>query len=193
MQYDFTGCTNQQWKITYGTDGYYRISPVHAPSKALDMRSESASRVNGTDAWIYDYSSTCQEQKWLIRAASGGGYEFITKASSNTNAPKVLEIENSSARSGAQAQIWTSSTSRTNDNWVLEKSHTLSTPQIGQQYDNWCWLACAEMAVRTSMKVTKKQIEAAKYVKNESTLEKLNRGGTAEEVIKAIEFFPIIL
>ncbi len=189
VQYDFTGCTNQQWKITYGTDGYYRISPVHAPSKALDMRSESASRVNGTDAWIYDYSSTCQEQKWLIRAASGGGYEFITKASSNTNAPKVLEIENSSARSGAQAQIWTSSNSRTNDNWVLEKSHTLSTPQIGQQYDNWCWLACAEMAVRTSMKVTKKQIEAAKYVKNESTLEKLNRGGTAEEVIKAIEFF----
>lgn len=43
-----------------------------------------------------------------------------------------MEIENSSARSGAQAQIWTSSTSRTNDNWVLEPmSRELPTPQIG--------------------------------------------------------------
>ncbi|MDO5559963.1 MAG: DNRLRE domain-containing protein [Oscillospiraceae bacterium] len=124
IQCVYNGNQNQQWKVTYESDGYYSLKPMHVNNgngSSLDLQSSSGANTNGTDAKIYSYSSGYQEQKFTIKAApgNGGGYEIGTKTS---NGNKVLEVTDSSLNDNAIIQIWESSSDRTNDNWVFEKA-----------------------------------------------------------------------
>lgn len=116
IQYDFNGGSNQQFKVTYESNGYYSIKPMHVPNQtsAIDMRNTSAANTNGTDAQIWKYTGKLREQDFIISAASGGGYQIGTRLS---NGRKVLEVTNSSYANGETIQIWDYSTSRMNDNW----------------------------------------------------------------------------
>ena len=120
IQYSFNGAKNQQWKVKYESDGYYSLRPMHVSdqSKTIDMLSQTSANTNGTDAQIWVYNSTYQEQKFLIQYASGGGYQIGTKQS---NGNKVLEVTNSSTTDGEVVQIWDYSTDRVNDNWIFEE------------------------------------------------------------------------
>ncbi|MDO5559965.1 MAG: DNRLRE domain-containing protein [Oscillospiraceae bacterium] len=123
IQYTYNGARNQQWKITYESDGYYSLKPMHVNNgngSSLDLRSSTEANTNGTDAQIFSCGGY-QEQKFKIQAApgAGGGYEIGTKSSDGR---KVLEVTDSSLNNNAVIQIWDSSSDRTNDNWVFEKA-----------------------------------------------------------------------
>lgn len=117
IQFGYNGGLNQQFRVNLEDDGYYTIKPMHCPSSAIDLRSESGADTNGTDAQLYTYCKA-NEQKFTIDDAAGGGFKIGTKCS---NGKKVLEVTNSSLDSRAIVQIWENSDTRTNDNWVFEK------------------------------------------------------------------------
>lgn len=131
IQHAYHGNTNQRFKITYESDGYYSIKPMHVPNQtsAIDMRSNSLANTDGTDAQIWTYNPNYQEQKFLIKSAVGGGYQIGTKSS---NGSKVLEVTNSSIDDNAIVQIWSYSDSRDNDNWYFEKVNFGSAPSYNE-------------------------------------------------------------
>jgi RHS repeat-associated protein len=114
IQYDFHGGTNQQWKFTYGSDGFYRLSPVNAPSKALDITSAAWAKSNDKELKIYEYqTSGVTQQKWIV-ADSGHDYSgsspvlrLITKESVfNANNEKCLEIGSGNKSNSKPVQTW---------------------------------------------------------------------------------------
>lgn len=121
VQYSYHGDKYQQFKVTYESDGYYSLRPMHISNqtKTLDLQSTSNSNTNGTDCQLYTYSPIHQEQKFIINSAVGGGYQIGTKLSDGN---KVLEVTNSSNAENAIVQIWAYSDTRTNDNWIFEKA-----------------------------------------------------------------------
>lgn len=89
---------NQQWKVTNVGGGYYKLSPLHALTKALDVK--DAGTAAGTKIQIYDDNSTVA-QKWQIKSV-GGEYFVITPG----NAPsKQLEVTGGSTTNGTTIQI----------------------------------------------------------------------------------------
>lgn len=147
IQHSYHGNKNQQFKVTYETDGYYTIRPMHIANQtfALDMRSSALANTDGTDAQIWSYSSGYQEQKFLISSAIGGGYQIGTKSSSGS---KVLEVTNSSMDNEAVVQIWSYSDSRDNDNWYFEKVNFGSAPSYSEIETSARDVNCAGFALR---------------------------------------------
>lgn len=130
-QFEYHGDKNQQFKVTYESDGYYSIRPMHInnQTKAIDMRNSSLANTDGTCAQIWTYSNSYNEQKFLITPAVGGGYQIGTQSS---NGSKVLEVANSSEDNNAIVQIWSYSDSRDNDNWYFEKVNFGSAPSFNE-------------------------------------------------------------
>lgn len=121
VQYLYHGDKYQQFKVTYESDGYYSLRPMHITdqTKALDLQNEDSANTNGTDCLLHNYNSDYQEQKFIIQSAVGGGYQIGTKMS---NGNKVLEVTDSSSEDNAIVQIWEYSDYRINDNWIFEKA-----------------------------------------------------------------------
>jgi uncharacterized protein YjdB/predicted chitinase len=135
IQYDFHGGTNQQWKFTYGSDGFYQLSPVNAPSKALDVTSAAWAKANNKELKIYEYqTSTVTQQKWIV-ADSGHGAEgnshilrLVTKESVfGANDEKCLEIGSGNKSNSKPVQTWDADkndASKKKQQWVFEKTPT---------------------------------------------------------------------
>ncbi|WP_346857909.1 RICIN domain-containing protein [uncultured Draconibacterium sp.] len=80
----YRGDENQQFIITRVDNGFYRISPVSAPSMAMEVSNRSVD--NGANIGLSSYSDS-NNQKWEIRENGDGYYSVI-----NVNSSKSLDV-----------------------------------------------------------------------------------------------------
>ena len=73
--WQYTGATNQQCKIEYTNDGFYKITFVNS-GKCLDVKGAKPSK--GLQLQQFTDNGSIA-QKWLIRKNNDGTYSFITK------------------------------------------------------------------------------------------------------------------
>jgi len=111
VQYTQTGDTSQHWEITYIGDGYYKISPVLAPDKALEV--EECSTSNGADVRIGEYEEK-ECQQWYVAYMGSGVYRIMARHSR-----KALEIAAASVMDGASAQQNPYGNDRLQQRWTV--------------------------------------------------------------------------
>ncbi|OPC61155.1 hypothetical protein BAZ10_11875 [Elizabethkingia occulta] len=107
------GSDNQKWIITSTGNGYYRLSPKHAPNLALDVAGGAAS--NGTQVQIYQSNGT-NAQKWKITSV-GNGYFTLSPANA---ASSNLDVNEGSSSNGTKIQIYTANSGNA-QKWKLVK------------------------------------------------------------------------
>jgi endoglucanase len=127
VQWPGTGQTNQQWNITSTNDGFYRISPVHAPSKGLDVSDFSSEDGANIQLWEY-WGGECQQ--WKINDTGDGYYQIEARHSG-----KLLEVVGASSENGANAQQW-SSNNHPCQHWALQPLLKNASSGINQEKDN---------------------------------------------------------
>jgi hypothetical protein len=111
VQWPSTSQTNQQWNITSTSDGYYRISPVHAPEEALDVTNASSEDGANIQLWQY-WGNDCQQWKFIN---TGDGYYQIEARHSG----KLLEVAGASTENAANVQQWPANNHHCQQ-WALE-------------------------------------------------------------------------
>lgn len=67
--------TSQQFMLTYGDDGYYRIRSVSS-QKGLDLK--DGDFLAGAKIQQWDYSSVNKNQKWVVSKNSDGTYSVVS-------------------------------------------------------------------------------------------------------------------
>jgi len=117
-QYTETGDTSQHWEITYIGDGYYKISPVLSPDKALEVSVCSKSDGANVQIGIYE-EKECQQ--WYVANLGGGVYRIMSRHSR-----KALEIVNAYTHDGANAQQWPYNEHET-QLWAVKEPIVIST------------------------------------------------------------------
>ena len=70
-----TNKQNQQIKLTYLNEGYYKMEAVHS-GKVIDVY--GAGKTNGTNVDQYDWNNS-NAQKWIIKDAGNGYFNIISK------------------------------------------------------------------------------------------------------------------
>ena len=109
----------QRWKVTQASDGYYRISPLHAPNQALEMR---LSDRKGTtpNVHIKSYNGG-KNQLWKVIPVPGKRYySFAPKSNGSIN--RDLQLAVSSANQGSNINIVLAERSNaTTQQWYLER------------------------------------------------------------------------
>ncbi|URW79127.1 RICIN domain-containing protein [Xiashengella succiniciproducens] len=116
-QWAANGQTNQQWIFTSTGDGYFRISPAHAPSLGLDV--VEASTANGANIQLWSYwGADCQ--KWKITESDGGYYKIEAKHSG-----QLIEVVGASTQNGANVQQWPNNNHYCQQ-WALQKLKSAS-------------------------------------------------------------------
>ncbi len=122
LGYSLHADTNQQWKITQQSDGYYTFTPMHntAAAMAYNGTSNSSTVVTGNNI-TSSSSSYYNYTRWSIVSNGDGTVRIVAKLSNNSTS-KVLDL---SGGSGTQLQIydWTGS-GNSNQKWFLEKATT---------------------------------------------------------------------
>lgn len=93
--------THQQWVLTNVGSGYYKLQPLNAPTKAMDV--SGGSSANGTQIQIYSANGSAA-QKWKITDVGGGYYTF----SPGNATSSVLDLNNAGTANGTKVQIYTS-------------------------------------------------------------------------------------
>ena len=121
----FDGQNDQKWQITYLGSGYYKIISVDS-GKALAYS-------NGTIS--LQQSSSSDNQKWEISKYLNIYYHISPKSNPSYNI----------SASGTAVQINDPQTDN-HDEWRLHKYTGAPTLEL-QQQSNWCWAACARMAI----------------------------------------------
>lgn len=95
-QYTETGDTIQRWSMNYIGDGYYKISPVLAPDKALEVI--DCLTANGANVQIGTYEEkTCQH--WYVAYMGSGLYRIMA-----AHSYRALDVLNSSLDDGANVR-----------------------------------------------------------------------------------------
>ena len=61
----YGGAANQKWIISATSDGYYRLSPSHAPSLCLDVNGVSSSDGANVQIWSFGWGTN---QQWIFEA-----------------------------------------------------------------------------------------------------------------------------
>ena len=121
LQYRNDGRNHQKWIVLRLSDGYYRISPLHASSKNLDLRASSLA--SGTDVEIYGNQpngTPYNSSKWKITYNENAGNieQAYTIRAWNTN--MALVIDNSSHANGVRSTINTYTKNLVqNDQWYF--------------------------------------------------------------------------
>lgn len=108
-QWGGTGGTNQQWKLTALSGGYYSIIGVES-NRALT----AADNTNGGNIQINDYTGA-NNQQWQFVSLGSGYYRIVNRASG-----KALDLWGSSLDDGGDINQY-SSHSGENQQWVLVK------------------------------------------------------------------------
>lgn len=103
-QETYTGSTNQQWTVTYTTngsapDGYYTITSV-GTGKVVDLFSSNTNNGTLIDQWT---ASNSTNQKWFIEQTSEGYYRIVSRVSQS-----VIDIPNFSNTAGTSLDefVW---------------------------------------------------------------------------------------
>ncbi|MGA7832049.1 MAG: RICIN domain-containing protein, partial [Terracidiphilus sp.] len=97
-QWDATGGTNQQWKLTNLGNNYVELTNVNS-GLALDVVGYSKADGGLIDQWAYDSG---ENQIWKVVSEGGGYYELI-----NENSGLALEVPNYSTAEGTDLDQWT--------------------------------------------------------------------------------------
>lgn len=119
------GGANQQFKITYLNNGFYKITAVHS-GKALDVANGSSA--SGTNVWQYTWNGT-EAQQWQIIDGGNGYYIF-----SNRIADKVLDVYDAGSKNGTN--VWVYNRNNTNAQlWKLEHPGSSSWVAPVRNYD----------------------------------------------------------
>lgn len=114
MQHTFHGAQNQQWKIVYQGNGYYKLysmSPLYS-GKCLDVESLASNNIDvysdGGGSWIL----------WAIVQNGDGSYRLVNKWSEEMS--KVLTVSDASTVSSANViqSVWNGSN---NQRWYIER------------------------------------------------------------------------
>ncbi len=99
QQWEYWGGKNQQWMLTEASDGYYYLSPRHAPDKCLDVEDWSTADGGNLIQW------TCTggtNQQWKIEDAGDGYCTIISRYTD-----KVVDVSGVSLDNGANIHQWT--------------------------------------------------------------------------------------
>ena len=84
--------------MTNTDDGYYKLQPVHAPGKALDV--EATRSANSTKVKIWE-SDNSNAQKWAITPVpEGGGYYHLSPAPGSN-----LDVAGAKTANGTKVQL----------------------------------------------------------------------------------------
>ncbi|MGA9127499.1 MAG: RICIN domain-containing protein, partial [Terracidiphilus sp.] len=97
-QWNSTGGTNQQWKLTNLGNNYVELTNVNS-GLALDVVGYSKADGGLIDQWAYDSG---ENQIWKVVSEGGGYYELI-----NENSGLALEVPNYSTAEGTDLDQWT--------------------------------------------------------------------------------------
>ena len=109
--YNFSGDTNQQWKITKQGDGSYQLRPMHNQNLALGAYSCSNGSAVGVGSPYAPYTN------WTIRENPDGTVRFTHSMSSTIE--RVLDCQGGTAN-GTPTQLWDwVDPGNTNQKWVL--------------------------------------------------------------------------
>ena len=87
-----------KWKTTDVGSGYWRLSPIHATDKAMEVAGWSTSNGGNIQIWAYGSQTS---QKFQI-SSYDGYYRLI-----NQNSGKCVDIDGASTADGANVFQWT--------------------------------------------------------------------------------------
>ena len=108
---------NQQWHVYKASDGYYRISPLHAHEKTLSLPTNPTANNSYVKLW----SKGQRNDEWAIvknTNRNDRSYHIVSKASGST---KALAVQNASTSENAKLlQADYTNDSIRNDEWVFE-------------------------------------------------------------------------
>ncbi|HSX84102.1 MAG TPA: RICIN domain-containing protein, partial [Cellvibrio sp.] len=88
----------QKWRVTSIGDGYYRLSPVVAPTKALDV--DGISTADGANVMLWEYWGG-QGQQFRFQSAGNGRWRIVARHSG-----KCLDVSGVSQNDGANLNQW---------------------------------------------------------------------------------------
>ncbi len=112
-QSDYTGDTNQRWRVLYVGGGVYRFISQQNPSLQLDV--PNANDADGQNLQVHEESGY-SAQLFRIISNGDGTYRIIAALASGT---RVLDVEGPSQANGTPIQIWTWC-SNVNQRWYFE-------------------------------------------------------------------------
>jgi hypothetical protein len=91
---------NQQWQLVPTDNGYYRISPRHAPWLALDVTGGPGATGSGVKTQLWGYGGGTNQQ-WRPESVGGGNYRFVARHSG-----LCLDVPSASQNNGIVLQQW---------------------------------------------------------------------------------------
>lgn len=140
-QWSFTGNVNQLWEIHWQGNGRYRLYPKAGNQfqYSIAVSADNVTLQNHVNADTRDY---------CIVSNNDGSYRLM---SDNSGSWKAFDVYNASSANGANVIAYTYRGTQ-NQKWILEKVTDYcildSVPQIGQETNMWCWVACAQMMAK---------------------------------------------
>ncbi len=114
-QWSFNGYFNQQWKVTYRSDGYYTLEPAHTTGYALDVKNNYQQVGSLIDIWGTG-SPPNVYVKFIIAANGDGTYRIISKVS---NDKMCLTVKFGSMENSADV-IQSNYTNAPSQQWYFE-------------------------------------------------------------------------
>lgn len=102
VQQTNTNATSQRFVVTEVQPGFFRISPVSSPTRALDVNGASTADGASIIQWTYGGGSN---QQWQLIPSSGGFFQVRSRLSG-----KNLDVTGASTADGAALIQWTPST-----------------------------------------------------------------------------------
>ena len=103
----------QKWQVTNVGNGYYRISPVVAPTKALDV--DGISTADGANIMLWEYWGG-EGQQFRFQSAGSGKWRIIARHSN-----KCLDVSGVSQNDGANINQWSCISNSTNQQFQMTR------------------------------------------------------------------------
>jgi len=128
QQWNYNGCSAQQWKVTYLGNYQYSFAPLHALDKRLDIY--YANDADTTKVQIEVSNNTNAQKFYITKDPVNTGSYKIRPAISKT---RVLEIAGGSTSAGALVWLYTMNAG-TGQNWIFEK--VTYTATVNNYYDH---------------------------------------------------------
>ncbi|MCI9450032.1 MAG: peptidoglycan DD-metalloendopeptidase family protein [Clostridiales bacterium] len=115
QQYD-QGYPSELFKITLQTDGYYTLETTLIGASGTMVMDGRSNCVAGAQVILYQYDSTCSEQRWEIRQNSNGTYCLSPKKNLSLN----LAVENWSWGNNAKVKLEAKNDNMFNQQFYIE-------------------------------------------------------------------------
>lgn len=116
----FTGQSNQKFKLSSASSGYYYI--INNANLYLDINNMSTN--NGTNVKVfYKNDAYTNAQQYKFSKNSDGTYRIIPKCCASSSPNEVLEVVNGSTDDNTNVQIWDWKGIK-HQEWILEKAST---------------------------------------------------------------------